>query len=178
MIVLSSGARYYAEPILIYTSPMYNTTWTYGNILGTANGIDVKCNNTTNNLSYTNTYQCTEFCARYYSTVYSKSFSYSNASTWFGTASAKGLTAYNNSGTTAPRPGDILCMQYGPGGYGHVAIIIEVGSSYIKLAQQNTGTSTGSGYEPIGGSLSRSGNTISPPPSSPAYSVQGWLRMP
>ncbi len=182
LVVLSNGSRYYAEPILIYTSPMYSTAWTYGNVLGTVNNVDVKCNATSTNLSLSNTYQCTEFCERYYSSVYANGFSYSHAYTWFGTAGSKGLVAYVNNGSTAPRPGDILCLSGGatgpgaPAGYGHVAIIIEVGSTYIKVAQQNTGTNTGIGYEPIGGVLPRSGNFITAPPNTPAYAVQGWIR--
>ncbi len=32
--------------------------------------------------------------------------------------SVKGLDAFPNSGSVAPRPGDILCCTSGPGGYG------------------------------------------------------------
>lgn len=182
LIILSSGVRYYAEPILIYTTPMYNTNWIYGNVLGTVNNVAVRCNGSTNlSVAANANNQCTEFCARYYQQVYGRYFTYSTAHTWYGTASGKGLTAYPNGGTVAPRPGDILCMSGGAGGYGHVAIIIEVGTTYIKIAQQNTGTSTGGGWEPIGASLSRTGNSIGSPSSSTAstaYTVQGWLRIP
>ena len=54
-----------------------------------------------------------------------------------GEASAKGLDAFPNSGTVALRTGDILCFTGGPGGYGHVAIIMEVTNTYVKIVHQN-----------------------------------------
>ena len=57
-----------------------------------------------------------------------------------GEASAKGLDAFPNSGTVALRTGDILCFTGGPGGYGHVAIIMEVSNTYVKIVHQNMGT--------------------------------------
>ena len=58
---------------------------------------------------------------------------------WYREASVKGLDASPNSGSVAPRPGDILCFTGGPGGYGHVAIIMEVTNTYVKFAHQNLG---------------------------------------
>ena len=58
---------------------------------------------------------------------------------WYREASAKGLDAFPNSGTGAPRPRDILCCTGGPGGYGHIAIIMEVTNTYVKFAHQNLG---------------------------------------
>ena len=47
-----------------------------------------------------------------------------NAVSYYGNASAYGLTAYQNGNTTvAPQAGDILCFSGGPEGYGHVAIV-------------------------------------------------------
>jgi surface antigen len=170
----SYGYRYYAEPILVYTSPMYISNWVYGANLGSVNGANVYCNGTSNLSS--GYYQCTEFCNRYYSQVYGLNIINTgsqggNANTWYGNASAKGLVAYANGGTVEPRPGDILCMSGGSQGYGHVAIIIQVTSSFIKIAHQNSGTS----WAPIGAQISRSGTTVSNPTG---YTIQGWLRAP
>lgn len=166
---------------MVWTEPMYNPNWTYGAVLGTVNGVEVRCNDTYDNLDYYKDNQCTEFCARYYSQIYNKTFSYSTAFTWYGTASNKGLARYQNGVSTslAPRPGDILCMSGGPGSFGHVAIIIEVGWNYVSIAQQNSGTIGGS-WAPIGAQLTYdpSTKTISPPSSSTPFTVQGWLRMP
>jgi surface antigen len=170
-MVISGGFRYYAEPVLVYTSPMNNSSWTYGSTLGTVNGVAVKCNAATSNQSTTGTYQCTEFCARYYQTVYGRNFThYLAAKLWYGDYTNLGdLERCSNGGSKAPRPGDILCMTNS--GNGHVAIIIRVESSYVLIAHQNSGTS----WTPIGAQLSRSGNTISNPSG---YTIQGWLRMP
>ena len=184
-----SGVRYYAEPILVYTSPLYTIkeTYTQGESIGTANGVVVKAAGARllegNKLSV----QCTEFCCRYYAQVYKKNIvnkghNGGNASEWFGEASAKGLDAFKNSGTVRPRPGDILCLSGGGKGYGHVAIIVEVSRTYIKFAQQNAGVAKQNDPKShwqyaIGGILSYdySSNTVSAPNN---YEVKGWLRMP
>jgi hypothetical protein len=115
-LVISNGGRYYAEPVMVYTDPMYNATWTLGAVLGTVNGVEVRCNDNGDNQSSDNAYQCTEFCNRYYQQVYGKNIvntgtNGGNANTWFAAASAKGLEAFqiNNSLINGePRPGDIL----------------------------------------------------------------------
>ena len=101
---------------------------------------------------------------------------------WYREASAKGLDAFPNSGTVAPRPGDILCFTGGPGGYGHVAIIMEVANAYVKIVHQNMGTvnkkdSKTYWHEPVGAKLDYDyrTKTISSPEN---YTVKGWLRMP
>ncbi|MDR0282882.1 MAG: CHAP domain-containing protein [Candidatus Peribacteria bacterium] len=166
--------RYFAEPILIHTNPMYDSNWTLGTTLGTVNGVVVKCNGTSTNQSSTNTYQCTEFCARYYQTVYGRNFiHYLAAKNWFGDYTNLGdLERCTNNGSKSPRPGDILCMESYPNtGNGHVAIIVRVESNYILIAHQNSGTN----WAPIGASIARNGNKIDDPPG---YKIQGWLRMP
>jgi hypothetical protein len=176
-MVISGSSRLYAEPVMVYTDPMYNsqTPYTHGQVLGTVNGVEVRANGTNNQTTasgYNN--QCTEFCIRYYSQVYSKSISSSsmgNATSWFNNSTTQGLSKFSNGGGTDPRPGDILCMSGGIGGLGHVAIIIQVTSSFIKIAHQNSGTS----WAPIGAQISRNGSTVSNPSD---YTVWGWLRIP
>ena len=52
-----SKAYYYAEPILVYTLPLYNSHFVLGKTLGTANGVKVICNGVGNIDEY-NDYQC------------------------------------------------------------------------------------------------------------------------
>ena len=184
-----TGVRYYAEPILVYTYPLFNSkgSYTQGEELATANGVVVKAAGKglydANELSV----QCTEFCNRYYSQVYKKNIvnkgkNGGHGRDWYREASAKGLDAFPNSGTVAPRPGDILCFTGGPGGYGHVAIIMEVANTYIKIVHQNMGTVNKKDpktywHEPVGAKLDYDyrTKTISSPED---YTVKGWLRMP
>ena len=70
----------------------------------------------------------------------------------------------------------------GPGGYGHVAIIMEVTNTYVKIVHQNMGTVQDKKpktcwHEPIGAKLGYDYRTkaISSPEN---YTVKGWLRMP
>ena len=101
---------------------------------------------------------------------------------WYREASAKGLDAFPNSGSVAPRPGDILCFTGGPGGYGHVAIIMEVANTYVRIVHQNMGVIKNGEpktywHEPVGAKLDYDyrTKTISSPED---YTVKGWLRMP
>ncbi len=182
------GYRYYAEPILVYTDPMFlvKSTYTQNENLGTVNGVIVKASSY--NLDNPNDLdvQCTEFCCRYYQQVYGQNIvntgqNGGNACDWFSSASAKNLIAYSNGGSMPPKPGDILCMS-GGSGLGHVAIIIQVASNFVKIAQQN-----GHMYNtltdwnaPIGGQLNYNSatNTISMPTPNSSYTIQGWLRIP
>lgn len=190
VIDAKTGARYYAEPILVYTDPLYSTDFkTYGNILGTANGVAVVCNSLIEKGKLLNAnekgenYQCTEFCVRYVNQIYKENIKhYYRASKWYTDyTNFKNFTRYSNGGDIAPRPGDILCFDKGAkdknGNYlGHVAIIMEVGYDYIRIAQQNSGTGskTSPQWYPIGGTLQRSGNTILYPDSK--FEIQGWMR--
>jgi hypothetical protein len=190
----SGGVKYFAEPIMVYTSPMYNIKTSYSTYenIGTANGVIVQAagpNLIDNTLAGILSVQCTEFCNRYYSQVYGKNIINSgtnggHAKTWYDNSTAKGLRQIPNG--TAPRVGDILCMNNNPTSntkYGHVAIIIEVTDSYIKIAQQNAGKVTLgiSNYDTywthaIGGQLSynSSTKTITAPSG---FSIQGLLRL-
>ncbi len=191
----SGGTRYFAEPLMVYTSPMYNIKSSYSTYenIGTANGVVVQAagpNLIDNSINGILSVQCTEFCNRYYSQVYSKNIvdwgvNGNHAKFWYNRATQKGLRQIPNG--TTPRVGDILCMSGGSSGFGHVAIIIEVGtgsgSSYVKVAQQNAGKAplNASNYDThwqhaIGGGLSY--NTLTKiilPPSG--YTVDGLLRL-
>jgi surface antigen len=167
----SNGARYFAEPIVIYTIPLYAAAPYYnGKFLTTVDGVSLYASSSTL-LSSTSIYQCTDWCKRYYSQVYGMTIGgWGNANVWFNNTSGI-LTKYAN-GTSAPRIGDVLCLSGGSSGNGHVAIITEVSANQIKMSNQNGGTGL---FYPIGWTLSRSGNTVSSPSG---FTVQGWMRKP
>ena len=128
-------------------------------------------------------HQCTKFCLRYIEQVYQeKIVHYYRASRWFyDNKNFSNFKRYNNGGSVAPRVGDILCFGKGTkdkdGKYlGHVAVIMEVSDTYVKIAQQNSGTGSTQDpqWYPIGGELERSGNTIIYPDSK--FEIQGWMR--
>lgn len=176
---INNQTWYYAEPILIYTLPMYNkkSTYTLREELGTANGVRIRASGTYLEGGERDV-QCTEFCSRYYREVYKTNIvntgkNGGNANTWYNAASAKGLIKIPN-GLEAPRPGDILCMSGGKSGLGHVAIIMEVGGNYIKLAQQNGGMN----WYPIGHQLEYNSRTKKVSSPSSTYEIQGFLRLP
>ena len=81
------------------------------------------------------------------------------------------LARYKNGGSVAPRPGDILCLSGGEGNGGHVAIIMEVTKTFIKIAHQNSGDR----WDAIGASLDMKDTKVANPSG---YTVQGWLRIP
>lgn len=182
-LIISGSYREYAEPILIHTTPMYNSNWGHNNVLGTVNGVEVRCNGATNySIADWATNQCVEFCQRYYLEVYGETLgSFGGAAKYFfGRASNNSNLEAITNGQKSPRPGDILCLDGGPADangntYGHVAIIVEVGWNYVKVAHQNTGTSGGF-WLPIGGELAYNSSTkqITTPKN---YRVQGWVRM-
>lgn len=180
---IQSKERYYAEPILVYTLPMYSNNFVLGKTLGVANGVEVKCNNNGNNMHGKNTYQCVQFCKRYYSQIYKKELGsfHDHARNLFDLAQSKGLVSIKN-GSAPPRVGDILCFDKGSkddkGQYnGHVAIIMEVADSYIAIAQQNSGdgSSKNPAWYPIGGRITRNGNSLVAPRG---FEIQGWIRLP
>jgi surface antigen len=142
----------------------------YGEVLGSYRGVEAR-----SNASCTGTgsgyYQCVEYVKRFYRDAIGHDTSgwRRNGNEYYGTANAKGLEAYPNGRTVAPRADDILCFD--DGDYGHVAIIMEVGSDYVKVIEQNWSRYTC--YATL--SLTSSGGTYTMPNRS-GYAVQGWLR--
>ena len=189
---LSPYNRYYANPIMVYTTPMHATANSDDVLLGTVNGVQVRSNGSTNVSSGSN--QCTVFCKNYLEQVYGRTTDhYLHAKYWFTDTTNFPDTEFDrysngSSSSVGPKPGDILCMQntYANGTInnnknGHVAIIIEVADSYIKIAQQNSGYPDPSDYEatkwqhPIGGELDY--NPTTKTITAPAYyHIQGWMR--
>ncbi len=130
----------------------------------------------TNSVSgYTTGYkwQCVEYVNRYFFQKFGKKISWGNANTYYSNASSKGLKNAKNGGTDKPQTGNIICSA--GGSYGHVAIIKEVGSNYIKVVQQNWSCSS-SEIKLSMSVKSKDGKkyyTVSGFSSS--YPIQGWL---
>jgi len=117
-------------------------------------------------------YQCVEYVKRFYLEIMKMDTGKwaGNANTYYNTASEKGLDAYENGGSTPPQPSDILTFSGGEHGYGHVAVIMEVGDDYVKIIEQNWRRDSAIHF------LTKEGNTIQKTRGS--YTVQGWLRKP
>lgn len=179
VLITTSGLKYATQPVIIYTETP-EAGLKFGSTYGVVNGVDVFSNgasgyasnlyNSTQGFNTGMKWQCVELINRFYLAVYGLNIRISgtNADEYFSTASKRGLKAYSN-GSGAPRIGDIICFS--GGSYGHVGIIIEVASSYVKIAHQNGGST-----KPIGLILSKSGNTISASKLGSSYKVQGLLR--
>ena len=169
----TGGTKYYAEPLMVYTLPSYKPApYVFGNQLCTVDGVIVYANDT-DLADGNNQYQCVEFYKRYYLQNYGMSLG-SNGHAFQLFTSNVALTKYANGGTKAPRVGDVFCLK-GSGTsnpFGHVAIITEVSSNQVKMANQNGGTGL---LYPVGWTLSRTGNTVSSPSG---FIVQGWMRKP
>lgn len=177
-VVQGSGGSYYAEPILLWTSPLYNTSAPYnGYLYGTANGVNVNASGTTNQ-SLTSTWQCVEFIKRYYLQVYGMNFGSNGNAINYNTSVPAGMVRYANGSSTAPRPGDIIVFNSPAASngtvYGHIGIVMEVATSYVKIAHQNGGTNAS--YGPIGAYITRSGNTVGKMYNSNSYPTLCWLR--
>lgn len=95
-------------------------------------------------------YQCVEFVKRYYYEALKHKMPdpWGHAKTFYDQAikdgefnKARGLRQYANGGGAKPAVSDLLV--FGGVGYGHVAIVSEVGPGYIEMVQQNPGP-----YEP------------------------------
>jgi len=153
----------------------------WGTALGSYNGVTAYSNGFTHDINgplstYGYQYQCVEYVNRYYVLVlgHKNMRGTGHAKDYYGSASSRGLTAYPNGGTTAPRPGDLLCSNGGD--YGHVAIVREVGSDYIKVIQQNWFNDSRDASMRLSMSVSGGKYTVSGFNSS--YPIKGWLRKP
>ena len=86
-------------------------------------------------------YQCVEYVKRFYreamKDVEPDWDETGHAITYYTNAEAKGLVSYSNNGSVAPKPDDIIVFSPSENGYGHVAIITEVGDKYVKIIEQN-----------------------------------------
>jgi surface antigen len=157
--------------------------------VGTFNGVDAYSNSSLNHPSNDerNTdagiftglkWQCVEYVNRYYYLIHGiTNLGFQNANTYYGNATARGLMAYPNVGSTAPQVGDILCFGGGSQGLGHVAIIREVGTDYVKVIQQNVMQDLRDADFRHTLTLSGGTYTVSATELGKTYTTQGWLRV-
>lgn len=130
----------------------------------------------TNSVSgYTTGYkwQCVEYVNRYFYQKFNKKISGGNANTYYSKASSKGLNSAKNGGTDKPQVGNIICSA--GGNYGHVAIVKEVGSDYIKAVQQNWSCSTGEIKLSMSVKSKDGKKYYTVSGFSSSYPIQGWL---
>lgn len=118
-------------------------------------------------------WQCVEYVKRFYKDALLVDISQwsGNAGTYYGSASAKGLWAYPNSGSVRPKPNDILAFSGNT--YGHVAIIKEVGSTYVRVIEQNWARNSAVHEIPYNAAANRIGDANG---YRGNYRIQGWLR--
>jgi surface antigen len=116
-------------------------------------------------------WQCVEYVDRYFKQRFGRCIGGGNANTYYSNASSKGLHRAANGGSNGPQTGNILCSAGGK--YGHVAIVREVGSNYIKVVEQNWYNSSDDNSMKLNMTVKSGKYTVSGFSSS--YSIQGWL---
>ncbi len=129
-------------------------------------------------------WQCVEYGKRFFALNNKHDIGGGNAVDYFNKASSRGLTTYKDGGTTLPLPGDLICWGGGGGGLGHVAVIREVGSDYIRVIEQNRLCDFTDGNHKITMTVTRNSKkaitkvTVDPKgvSSKGGYWTQGWLR--
>lgn len=116
-------------------------------------------------------WQCVEYVDRYYSVKFGKCIGGGNANTYYSNYKSKGLHRAANGGTDKPQTGNILCSA--GGGAGHVAIVREVGSNYVKVIEQNWYNGSDDNSMKLNMTVKNGKYTVSG--FSSGYSIQGWL---
>lgn len=146
----SDRTRSFSSPITIYTDPMYEGNYWHNAVFGSYNGVEVRCNKSSNS-SLSGGNQCVEYVKRFANEMYGLSYSsYGNAKDWWTNRTIlKKFYAYENGGKEPPRPGDIIVFKGGD--YGHIGVIMEVNTNYVKVVHQNGGND--SSWGPIGARL-------------------------
>jgi len=153
----------------------------YGSVVGGFNGITAYSNGSNDHVSGSYStcglkWQCVEYVNRY---VYQRLGHTNlkgtgNARDYFGTAASKGLTAYSNGGSVAPKVGDMLTSAGPNGSVGHIAVVREVGADYVKVIHQNWSNSSSDNSKTLSMSVASGKYTVVG--FSANYPVQGWLR--
>lgn len=172
----------------IFFSSQFVFSDPYGTLLGNFNNVNCYSNGTNgyvsndyNTYNGTNTgmkWQCVEFVNRYYLQIYNLNIRVAghNATDYFPNAAAHGLIPYSNINSISPQVGDLLCFQGNT--YGHVAIVREVGTTYLKVAQQNvSNTSSDINYN-VTMSVANGLYNVNGSSIGNGYTCQGWLRKP
>ncbi len=175
--VLSDSNRP-AKPILEVSAPAIFAPWaTY---CGQYQGISAYSNGYPDYYGPNDTYKWRYLCIEYVNRFYAQVFPHQNMSwvyaayDYYKSYQQLGLDRYPNGGTVPPQPGDLLCSDGGR--WGHVAIVREVGSNYLKLIQQNWYQDGRDSAMTL--TLTYSGGHYTLAPFSSVYPIQGWLRKP
>jgi hypothetical protein len=120
-------------------------------------------------------WQCVEFVKRFYDEAKNHHMPdvWGHAKDFFDPSTAqgalnqrRGLLQFRNGTSESPAPDDLLIFG---GGYGHVAIVREVGSNYVEVAQQNIYRRPRQRFE-----LVATNNTF----HIQSANLLGWLRLP
>ena len=172
-----SSYRYFQTPVT-----------TFGTMVGSFNGVPAYSNgspdfvsdqyNTDAGINTGMKWQCVEYVNRYYYIIYSMNIRIpgQNANDYFANATTRGLVQYSNGGSNTPQVGDILCFGGGSSGLGHVAIVREVGSTFVKVIQQNVTEDSRDADFSYDLSISGGSYTVSAANLGASYFCQGWLR--
>lgn len=157
----------------------------FGTKVGSFNSVSAYSNGNTcyvsSSYNYYNGYntglkwQCVEYADRYFKQKFNRQIRGGNANTYYSNASAKGLNRAANGSTNHPQVGNILTSA--GGSYGHVAIVKEVGSNYVKVIQQNWCNCSSDNSKTLSMTVTTSGGKKYYKVSSfnSSYPVQGWL---
>ncbi len=140
-------------------NPLLFSSYKVGDPIDSLNHVVVYYNSGTGNISGRNTapdgyniglkYQCVEFVKRYYYQHYQHKMpnAFGNAVDFFNKSlkdgewnADRGLFQYSNPSASEPQIGDLIILDATSlNGYGHVAIISDVGTNSIEIIQQNGG---------------------------------------
>ncbi|MDO8847282.1 MAG: CHAP domain-containing protein [Coriobacteriia bacterium] len=175
LVTLSVAAMFCLTPAPALAAVAFGTNLgSYSGVVAYSNGYDHGVNGSYSTYGYQ--YQCVEYVNRYYVLAlgHKNMRGTGNADQYFGTAASRGLEAYTNAGSVAPRPGDVLCSNGGD--YGHVAIVREVGATYIRVIQQNWYNDSRDAAMTL--SMSVSGGKYTVAGFNSSYPVKGWLHKP
>lgn len=151
----------------------------FGTKIGTFNGVDAYANGSTsyNSGSYSCCglkWQCVELANRYgyLKLGLANLKGTGHAKSYYGTAPSKGLAAYPNGGPMRPAVGDLITSAGGT--YGHIAVVREVGTTYLKVIHQNWSNTTADASLTL--KMTASGGKYTVSGFSSSYPIQGWLR--
>jgi surface antigen len=151
----------------------------FGAVVGGFNGISAYSNGSVSydSKSYSTCglkWQCVEYVNRYYyqKLAHKNLKGTGNAKDYYSTAASKGLSAHPNGGAVKPQVGDMLTST--AQSWGHIAIVREVGSNYVKVIHQNWTNSPADNSMTL--SMTASGGKYTVAGFSASYPVKGWLR--
>src|SRR5438045_2185820 len=101
-----------------------------------------------------------------------------NANEYYPNALSRGLSSFQNNGTTSPQVGDVLCFAGGSTGAGHNAIVRAVSSTQVTVIQQNVAEDSRDVNYTYPLSISGGVYFVDGTRLGAGYYCQGWLRSP